>query len=66
MLRLEEKLICDDILRYGEIIRDERFTDEHGVDIRQYTIRDINGEVYDLTKRQGEWIYIFHYNNYEA
>lgn len=66
MLDLAEKLICDDILRYGEILRDERFTDEGGVDIRQYTIRDTNGEVYDLTKRRGEWIYIFHYNHYEA
>lgn len=66
MLSLQEKLICDDILRYGEILRDESFTNEEGIEYRQFTIKDTNGELYDLTKRNGDWIFIFHYNNYKA
>lgn len=54
-----EKKICDDILRYGTITRDEEFTCE-GIMVRQYTI-SYEGESYDLTKNNGEWVH-FHRN----
>lgn len=57
-MREEEKLICDDILRYGKIISDKEYTCD-GKPIRQYTI-ECDGETYDLTKECGEWIYIYH------
>lgn len=47
--------ICDDVLRYGEILEDKEFVCD-GKNIRQYIIKynDIN---YALTKANGEWIY---------
>lgn len=57
-----EKKICDDLLRYGEIVRDMSYVSNNKY-IRQYTIVDTNGEKYDITKRNGEWVYLFHYNN---
>lgn len=53
-----EKEMCNDILRYGTIKRDEEFECE-GERIRQYTIEQ-DGEEYDLTKVNGEWIYFHH------
>lgn len=54
-----EKKICDDILRYGTILSDEEFQCE-GKFVRQYQI-EYEGEKYNLTKQDGEWIYIFHH-----
>lgn len=57
-MREDEKKICDDILRYGKIISDKEFTCD-GKFIRQYII-ECDGETCDLTKENGEWIYIRH------
>lgn len=54
-----EKEICDDILRYGTILSDKEFQCE-GNFVRQYQI-EYEGEEYNLTKQNGEWIYIFHH-----
>lgn len=50
-----EKLICDDILRYGEILSDNEFQDGNDF-VRQYEIR-YESECYLMTKLNGEWIY---------
>lgn len=55
-MRAGEKHICDEILRYGTITGDKEFTCE-GVMVRQYTI-SYEGESYDLTKHNGEWVYL--------
>ena len=57
-MREDEKNICDDILRYGKIISDKEIVCD-GKFIRQYVI-EIENETYDLTKRNGEWVYIHH------
>lgn len=53
---IEEKF-CDDLLRYGTIIRDETVTNEEGEEFRQYTIC-YNGHHWNMTKTRGEWIYL--------
>lgn len=47
--------ICDDVLRYGEILEDKEFKCD-GDNIRQYIIK-YNSLRYVLTKCNGEWIY---------
>jgi hypothetical protein len=50
------KAICDDILRYGTILND----DEYNIDgdlVRQYRIK-YEGEIYNITKINGEWDYL--------
>lgn len=53
-----EKSICDDVLRYGNIISDKEFESE-GKHVRQYIIIE-DGEEYHLTKWNGEWVYFYH------
>lgn len=48
--------ICNDILRYGEIISDTEAEFENGW-YRQYVVKYEN-EIYNMTKHNGEWIYI--------
>ena len=55
-MREYEKRFCDDLLRYGEIIKDENFNCD-GILIRQYTIL-CDGCTYLVTKNNGEWVYI--------
>ena len=55
-MRDDEKKICDSILREGEIIRDVELT-VGGKMVRQYSIK-CDGSVYELTKCNGEWVYI--------
>ncbi len=57
-MREDEKKICDDILRYGKILSDKEIVCD-GKFIRQYVI-ECDGETYNLTKENGEWIYILH------
>lgn len=57
-MREDEKKICDDILGYGKILSDKEFECD-GKFVRQYVI-EIGGETYDLTKHNGEWVYIHH------
>ena len=57
-MREDEKKICDDILKYGTITSDKEFTCD-GEFIRQYVI-EYEGEEYQLTKSNGQWIYIHH------
>lgn len=53
-----EKEICNDVLRYGTIKSDKEFECK-GKLIRQYII-ELDGEEYNLTKENGEWIYFHH------
>ena len=53
---IEEKF-CDDLLRYGTIIRDVTVTNEEGEEFRQYTIL-YHGHYWNMTKLHGEWIYL--------
>lgn len=48
--------ICNDILRYGEIINDIEFTEKDGC-YRQYII-EYEDEIYYMTRHNGEWIFI--------
>ena len=52
-----EKKICDDILRYGQILCDEEMKSATGILIRQYVVKYNNTE-YVLTKNNGEWVYL--------
>lgn len=47
--------ICDDILRYGEILEDKEFVCD-GDNIRQYIVK-YDGIDYALTKANGKWVY---------
>ena len=51
-----ESLFCDNILRYGQIIKDVQYSIRGNL-YRRYSIK-CDGNVYELTKRNGEWIYI--------
>ena len=55
-MRDDETRIADQILRNGSIVRDEEFSIGDKA-YRQYTI-EIDLEAYDLTKCNGEWVYI--------
>lgn len=48
--------ICDNILRYGEVISD---TETELVDgwYRQYIVK-CDGDTYHMTKHNGEWVFI--------
>jgi hypothetical protein len=48
--------ICNDILRYGEVISDTETEFEDGW-YRQYIV-ECDGETYHMTKHNGEWVYI--------
>jgi hypothetical protein len=48
--------ICNDILRYGEVISDTETEFEDGW-YRQYIIK-YEGETYHMTKHNGEWVFI--------
>lgn len=48
--------ICNDILRYGEIISDTETEFEDGW-YRQYIVK-YEGEAYHMTKHNGEWVFI--------
>lgn len=50
------KDICDDILRYGTILNDDEYNIE-GDSVRQYRIK-YEGEIYNITKINGEWDYL--------
>ena len=58
------KNICDEILRYGTIIKDNEYECD-GDCIRQYTMKYENEE-YIMTKCNGEWIYFNHIINKEV
>lgn len=52
-----EKEICNDVLRYGEILSDmEHFYESENVYIREYVV-NYEGELYHMTKNNGEWVY---------
>jgi hypothetical protein len=48
--------ICNDILRYGEVISDTETEFEDGW-YRQYIIK-YEGETYHMTRHNGEWVFI--------
>jgi hypothetical protein len=48
--------ICDNILRYGKVISDTEFEHEDGW-YRQYIV-ECDGDIYYMTKHNGEWIFI--------
>ena len=52
-----QKTMCDNILRCGDIIEDKNFTCD-GDYIRQYII-NYCGVKYILSKCNGEWIYLY-------
>lgn len=55
-----EKEICSDVLRYGEILSDmEYFCESENVYVREYVV-DYEGELYYMTKNNGEWVYFLH------
>ena len=53
-----EKEICDDILRDGEVVENEKFVCD-GINVEQFTVK-LDGEEYLLTKNNGEWVYMHH------
>ena len=57
----EDMLICDDMLRYGDIVSDNEYIID-GACYRQYVINveGMMGRIYSyhLTKKNGRWIYI--------
>ena len=52
-----EKEICDDILRDGEVVENEKFVYD-GIDIEQFTVK-LDGQEYLLNKNNGEWVYMY-------
>ena len=53
-----EKEICDDILRDGEVVENEKFVCD-GISVEQFTVI-LDGQEYLLTKNNGEWVYMYH------
>lgn len=49
----KEKKECDDILRYGKIIKDEEY--EKNGDFKRYYTIEKDGVLYRLGKTNGEW-----------
>ena len=52
-----DKYLCEHLLRYGEIIRDEEFASGEGKYYRHYQIL-YNGYKWTVSKLNGEWIYV--------
>lgn len=48
--------ICNDILRYGEVISDTEIEFKDGW-YRQYIVK-CDGDTYHMTRHNGEWIFI--------
>ena len=55
-----EKALCQMVLDNGFIERVATHTTDKGESQIQWDVR-MNGELYTLTKLDGEWIYFFHY-----
>ena len=50
--------LFSDMIRYGEILQDNQEITTAGF-YRYYTVR-YEDEIYNLTRRNGEWIYFHH------
>lgn len=54
-----EKHMCEWVLENGSITRSDCFNTDAGVS-EQWTVV-VDGEEYDITKLDGEWIYFYHH-----
>lgn len=61
MLNKVESHLCEWLLENGTITRKECFDTDAGKS-EQWTV-EVDGEKYDITKLNGEWVYFFHYIN---
>lgn len=52
-----ERDICDDLVRYGEILQCNDKID-HGHCIREYYIVDEDGDTWHIVKYDGVWIHL--------
>ena len=59
MLNKVEKHLCEWLLENGTIKRADTFKTDAGTS-EQWTVV-VDGEEYDITKLDGEWVYIYHH-----
>lgn len=59
MMNEIEKRICEEIFEEGNVIWQESEVSKEGLKMEFFAV-ELDGEEYDMTKHNGEWVYFHH------